>query len=407
MKNAPGHTIVDQLRSGDFLDRARICRIASIFFALSIVAFCGYLATSKGGIDYRGRPLSADYFAFWSAGNVAVEAGAEAAYDHIRNRDFQLAYPGNTSDFFLPFWSPPIFLLLMMGLAAAPYLQSWAIFSGASAALYFFTVRRLAPAGSAALLIVAAAPGVWSNVLIGQSGLLLTALFAGGLFLLDRRPLTAGLILGLITIKPQYGVLIPFFLVALGRWKTFLGAAISVAAQALTVAAFLGWPVWQAFFENGEAARAVLMDQNAIRWEMNLTVYAWTQSLGIEPAFALAAQIAFALVILALLVGFWRSTADLRLKMAALPAATLLMAPYSLNYDLILLAPSIALIVSERLESAFRRYEKVLLALAWVSPVIAYPFALVTKIPLALIVTTMLVLTVIGRKYANTSLRST
>jgi hypothetical protein len=47
---------------------------------------------------------------------------------------------------------------------------------------------------------------------------------------LDRKPLPAGIPLGLLTPKPQLGALFPVMLVASGRWRVFL-VALAMAIQ--------------------------------------------------------------------------------------------------------------------------------------------------------------------------------
>lgn len=54
-----------------------------------------------------------------------------------------------------------------------------------------------------------------------------------------RRPIVAGLALALATIKPQYGLLIPFFLLGIGAWRCFFTAtAATLGLAALALFAF-------------------------------------------------------------------------------------------------------------------------------------------------------------------------
>ena len=54
----------------------------------------------------------------------------------------------------------------------------------------------------------------------------------GGLLLLDRRPVLAGILFGALCYKPHFGMLIPVALAASGRWRAFGAAAASAAASA-------------------------------------------------------------------------------------------------------------------------------------------------------------------------------
>ena len=71
-------------------------------------------------------------------------------------------------------------------------------------------------------------------------------------------------------------------------------------------------------------------------------------------------------------------------KGAALCLAALLTTPYSMDYDLVLLAPAIALLAAAGSEKGFADYELACLALLWLVPIITRNIALYTFIPLAI-----------------------
>ena len=47
------------------------------------------------------------------------------------------------------------------------------------------------------------------------------ALIAFALVQLDRRPVLAGILFGLLAYKPQFGLMIPLVLIATQRWRAF------------------------------------------------------------------------------------------------------------------------------------------------------------------------------------------
>ena len=87
----------------------------------------------------------------------------------------------------------------------------------------------------------------------------------------------------------------------------------------------------------------------------------------------------------AALVWLWRSPRRFALKAAALCLAALLATPYSLDYDLMVLAPAIAFLAVDGLARGFAPYEKTALAALWIVPLIARSFAQATLIPLGVI----------------------
>jgi hypothetical protein len=103
---------------------------------------------------------------------------------------------------------------------------------------------------------------------------------------------------------------------------------------------------------------------------------------GIQAAYL--AQGMLDLFIAATLVGLWRASARFDLKAAALPCACLLTTPYVLDYDLVVMAVSIAFFVRFALAQGLREYEISVLAFAWIAPLIARSIAGIGGIPLGL-----------------------
>jgi hypothetical protein len=100
---------------------------------------------------------------------------------------------------------------------------------------------------------------------------------------------------------------------------------------------------------------------------------------------AYAVQAAFTLAATVLLVRLWHSKAPIEVKSAALIAACLFATPYSLDYDLVVMAPAIAFLVFDGLKRGFLPWEKTLLAFCWLSPLLTRFVAESTGIPLGLI----------------------
>jgi hypothetical protein len=72
---------------------------------------------------------------------------------------------------------------------------------------------------------------VFINAVGGQNNTWTAALFGGGLSLLERRPLLAGGLLGLLIYKPQFGLLIPVALLAGRHWRASKGVAVSLGER--------------------------------------------------------------------------------------------------------------------------------------------------------------------------------
>jgi Glycosyltransferase family 87 len=216
----------------------------------------------------------------------------------------------------------------------------------------------------------------------GQNGLLTAALLAGALAALPRRPILAGVLFGLMVYKPQFGLLIPLALIAGGHWRTILAATVTVTLLVVITTLAFGIDIWPAFFASSHIARTALLESGDVGWNKIQSVFAVARMWGGGIALAYAVATAVSLSVATATVWLWRSRADYALKAAALALGILLAAPFSLDYDLMVLAPAIALLTAGGLRRGFAPWEKSLLALLWFVPLIARTVAGVTLIPL-------------------------
>ena len=187
--------------------------------------------------------------------------------------------------------------------------------------------------------------------------------------LLDRRPWLAGVLIGLLAYKPQFGVLIPIALLAGGRWRT-IGAAIATVAALLAVSfATLGGGVWHAFAVSTTFTQTVVLEQGGTGWEKIQSIFSAVRMWGGSvPTGLCGADRAGADARRKPGAGSGKAMPRSRLKAAALATGSLLATPYVLDYDLVVLAVAIAFCVRHGLNSGFRDYEISLLAAAWIVP---------------------------------------
>ncbi len=270
-----------------------------------------------------------------------------------------------------------------------PYLPALIVWQFGTLALYAFALRAITRTIAPALtedklwwLAALAFPAVFVNLGHGQNGFLSAALLGGALALLDRRPVIAGILFGLLAYKPQLGILIPFVLIATGRWTAFAAAAATVTVLAAVVTAIFGWSIWPAFLDASGGARQALLEDGAVGWEKIQTVFAWVRMWGGPPALANAAQTIVTLAAIAGLAWLWRRPLPFAFKAAALAIAAVIAAPFSADYDMTLLAVAIAFLVAEGAVKGFAPWEKTVLAMLWLTPLVARSIAGATAIPL-------------------------
>jgi alpha-1,2-mannosyltransferase len=384
---------MDGMRSGAWATAERVrgySLVMLVFFGLAIV---GWTALSDGLNDIKGKPLGTDFSNVYAAGVLAREGRAGAAYDPAQQHAAEKKVFGQETPFF-GWHYPPFFLVPAAALATIPYgwaLIAWILLTLPAylAALYAIMPRP------ATLLAAAAFPAVIVNIGHGQNGFLTAALLGGALVLLDRRPAVAGMLIGLLAYKPQFGVLIPLVLLVTWRWTVIAAACATVAALVAVSWLLFGAEVFTAFAGSAEFSRKIVLEQGATGWEKIQSIFSAVRNLGGPIGVAYAAQGVLMLALATSLVWLWRSQAAYELKAAALALACLLATPYVLDYDLTVLAVAIAFLARLGFERGFHSYEISLLAAAWFMPLLARTIMGVTGVPVGLVVLLMLYVMVV------------
>jgi Glycosyltransferase family 87 len=371
------------LRSGEWLTSARIRGYSLILLGFSVIAMVGWIALSDGLIDRNGKPVGTDFSNVYAAGTLVWQGRPAEAYEPALQHAAEKAVFGGREVPFYGWPYPPFFFAIAVLVAAVPYAWGLAIWLAASFAAYLAAIRAILPRPET-LLIAAAFPAVFVNIGHGQNAFLTTALLGGALHWLDRRPWIAGVLIGLLAYKPQFGVLIPIALLAGGRWST-IGAAVATVAALLAISfVTLGGGVWHAFADSMNFMQAVVLEPGGIGWEKIQSVFSAARMWGASVHTAYAVQITLALMLAASLAWLWQSDAAFELKAAGLATASLLATPYVLDYDLVVLSVAIAFFVKHGLSRGFRDYEISLLAAAWIVPLLSRGIAGVTDMPLGL-----------------------
>jgi hypothetical protein len=373
------------LRTGQWLTAERARGYSLILLAICAVAMAGWIAVSDGLIDRNGKPLGTDFSNVYAAGTLTWQGRPAEAYQPALQHAQEKAVFGGREVPFFGWHYPPFFFAVAAAVAAFPYAWGLALWVTASLAAYLATMRAILPRPET-LLIAGAFPAVFVNIGHGQNGFLTAALLGGALHLLDRRPWFAGVLIGCLAYKPQFGVLIPIALLAGARWRTIGAAAATVVALVTLTMVTLGGGIWHAFADSMNFTQTVVLEQGGTGWEKIQSVFSAARMWGASVQSAYAIQFALALLLAASLAWLWKSDAAFELKAAALTTGSLLATPYVLDYDLVVLAIAIAYVARHGLSHGFRTFEVSLLAAAWMVPLLTRSIAGITGIPLGLLV---------------------
>jgi arabinofuranan 3-O-arabinosyltransferase len=330
---------------------------ACLVLALANVTLCLSAYFSHGWVyDADGLGIPTDFINVWAAGRLVLDGLPAQAYDWDIQKQVEVAKLGQDFVGYFAWHYPPPFLFVASLLAQLPY--QLAFIGWAAVSFLPFLVAMRAIVGHAfGYLLALAIPMAFINALVGQNGFLTAALIGGTLYLIPIRPVLAGICLGLLTYKPQYGLLFPIVLIAGGHWRVFISAAVTAVVLATASWLAFGIESWLAFFHwMPKFSQAFLTEGKAPWWKMQsifsmVRYFGGSEPLGWAFQWVLTASVA---VVLALI---WRSRLPYTMKAAALAAGALLTTPYLFMYDMMVLAIPIAFLVRIGLKSGFRAYE--------------------------------------------------
>jgi alpha-1,2-mannosyltransferase len=320
---------------GARLDRRHIGQCCAVLLALELAVFLFIVAGTHGWIVPLERPTTTDFASFYAAGALANTGTAELAYDQAAHFAMEQAVtePGIEYQFFN---YPPVYLILCAALARLPYLPGFVLFIAATLLLYLAVVRRILDDYSGTVLLVLLAfPMAFWNIGLGQNAFLTAGLFGMATLLIDRRPVSAGLLFGLLCYKPHFGLLIPVALAAGGYWRSFAAAAASAGLLILASLALFGWDTWHDFLATAGASHAVY-ESGRILFAGFTSPFGAVRLLGAPVALAYAVQTAASLAAAMLVFIVWWRNLSLPLRAASLAAATLVAVPVAIFYDLML-----------------------------------------------------------------------
>jgi hypothetical protein len=188
----------------------------------------------------------------------------------------------------------------------------------------------------------------------GQSSFVTAAMLLSIMAALDRRPVIAGILIGLLTLKPQLGLLFPIVLIASGRWRVFVAASITALLVAAVTTMLFGPQAWIDFIQKGlPAQNIVLSDPDLIGTPYYPTIFMNVRGLCTSYAVAMTVQAAFsAFAIGAAFFAFrYRKDADRQLRDALFFACSICAVPYLLSYDtLALTCLAVLLLASGKLD---------------------------------------------------------
>jgi alpha-1,2-mannosyltransferase len=341
------------------------------FIALWLDGFAGAVTT----------PSANDFVSFYAAGKLTLAGTPALAYNQAAHywAEQQATAPGVSYIFF---FYPPVFLFLCAGFAKLPYYVAYVLFQSVTLGLFVGVMRGiLREKGWTWILPILAFPAVLWTIGQGQNAFLTATLFGAATLLIDRRPITAGLLLGLLCYKPHFGLLIPIAFAAGRHWRAFIAASLTIVVLIGLSIVLFGWETWQAYF-TAFAGSSDTYTSGRVALAGMVTPFGGALLLGFDMHHAYVVQAITTLTMVALIALIWRRGVTRALRSASLLAATLLAVPLALVYDELLMLVAIAWIVREARARGFLPWEKILLAAIYPLSLLTWTAGRVWHVPL-------------------------
>lgn len=332
---------------------------------------------------HEGGPLLGnDFRVFWAASRLGLEGHGADAYNIEQLLPIQQSVaPGlvNAKPWQQWFYPPP-FLLAVLPLALIPYYASFWLFNAAGLLFYCWVVRAVIPLRGATLVALSA-PAVMLTVVNGQNAFFTAGLAGLGLTLLERRPSIAGILIGLLVMKPHLALLFGIALVASKAWRALFWSLSSAFALAGASLLLFSQQSAIAFFDQIQVAKS-FAEQGQLPLEKMPTVFATMRLLEFPVSVANWAHTGTALMVAVAVGWLWRREASPYLRKAALVLGCLLISPHLFDYDLVWLAWPIGWLTLHGLQYGWKSGERALLVLAWAAPIMGDVVAAISKIQL-------------------------
>lgn len=354
---------------------------------------------------YESTPLGGDFWPFYAAGQLTAAGLPWGAYVQEMNTAAMASQlvEAQSGPLVWGLYYPPTYLFLLWPFAYLPYYTAYIAFFVLSLVVFLGGLWLICRRPWLVMMMLAFM-GVVMNFIMGQNGLLTAGLFAIALGLMKDHKRLSGMVIGLLSIKPQLGLLLPFALLIGGEWKVFKTALITtlvLLGASLAAFSLITWVLWP---DSTLQASTYLTNRieimlrmpsvlSAVRlanadWLLSYLSGGWLS----EPQAALLLHSVVAVPVAILILYVWRRTENINLRGAVYAAGTLLITPFLYDYDHAWLAIPIVMLGLEAGRTGWWGPERLILPLAMLWPILINRLPMVTHMQLGFVMPLLLVL---------------
>lgn len=329
-----------------------------VLAAGTLVMLGALYSAGRWPVTEGGQVVITDFATVWAAAVRVLEGAPGLAYDHALHEAYYAQLIDRPAASGLTFGYPPTAFLLIAPLGLLPYGSALLVYLIVGVALWFLVLRGIVRDSLTALAMALAFGGAAQTLLLGQNGFLTAAALVGGLALLQRgtpvAKVLAGVLFGLLAVKPHLGLALMPFLLLRREWSVIAAATATLAASVLATVVLWGPGIWSDYFAASREIAEILSGRTdtVIGRKMQSVFALAADRVPINSALALHGVFAAgALGLMALVI---RRAPTYPVQAAAVIAATVLVTPYSFLYDCTMLTGAAAFLLSQPLERANR-----------------------------------------------------
>ena len=304
-----------------------------------------------------------DFVAFWSAGREVLLGNIAELYpSEGLPAAIQAHQPDAAEETSRLTWQyPPHSTLVFSPVGLFAFIPAYLIWCALGLTAFAAALKQL-DIGNKTLLALLLSPFVFLALITGQNGLFTAALLIFAVTQIRKHPVLAGLAAAGLTIKPQLGLLLPIAYLAGRAWLPFITAALASVALWASSVLLVGKASWFAFFDSilnvGGSIESGLMPLFKM-----VTLFSALRLIGVPNEFAVAASLALAGLAMCAVGWVWYKTEDKELRLAALSATALLIAPYGFYYEMTIALPALFIVARRGYQSGWLPLEQALVAI--------------------------------------------
>jgi len=258
-------------------------------------------------------------------------------------------------DSFMPWTYPPQFDLLLAPFALMPIGIAYFVFTTVTFAVYLLVLRSIARDYFVLLLIILF-PAIAVTMACGQNGFLTAGLIGVVCLYFEKRPVTAGLALGLMVIKPHLAIAFAVYAVLRRQWTVVITAGAVVLITSAICTAVFGTQIWSELLQSVRDSSIFLERGNYPLYRM-ISVYAALRSAGLSAGIAFLGQGFIALTALGVILFalYRRMPESFSLGLTAM--VSICISPYAYDYDFLIFGIGLACLLPA-LHVAARKWER-------------------------------------------------